>query len=222
MDRVALHETVGPRAVLADERAVPAAEHRGGGRTRIAVRREDEAETTLDDALRQQTEEAARLHRDAEPATGLQMERIEGVERPGRGLALDPDARLLRVHDAASVVPSELLPERLRVRVVAPATQALPARRDRAELSALLHHRPLASQPRELHLDRKTVKEVDNQYLREQVQRVGTLAPRVLGIDEIAIRKGHPSGSAARIARQRAWTCSMPGWGPRKASGFGW
>ena len=44
---------------------------------------------------------------------------------------------------------------------------------------------------RELHLDWKTVKELDKQYMREQLRRVGTPAPRVLGIDEIAIRKGH-------------------------------
>jgi transposase len=44
---------------------------------------------------------------------------------------------------------------------------------------------------RELHLDWKTVKELDKQYMREQLRRVGAPAPRVLGIDEIAIRKGH-------------------------------
>ena len=44
---------------------------------------------------------------------------------------------------------------------------------------------------RELHLDWKTVKELDKQYMREQLCRAGTPAPQVLGIDEIAIRKGH-------------------------------
>jgi len=44
---------------------------------------------------------------------------------------------------------------------------------------------------RELHLDWKTVKELDKQYMREQLRRAGMPAPRVLGIDEIAIRKGH-------------------------------
>ena len=33
---------------------------------------------------------------------------------------------------------------------------------------------------RELHLDWKTVKELDKQYMREQLRRVGTPAPRVL------------------------------------------
>jgi transposase len=44
---------------------------------------------------------------------------------------------------------------------------------------------------RELRLDWKTVKELDQQYMREQLRRVGTPLPRVIGIDEIAIRKGH-------------------------------
>ena len=44
---------------------------------------------------------------------------------------------------------------------------------------------------RELRLDWKTVKELDKEYMREQLQRLGTPAPKVIGIDEIAIRKGH-------------------------------
>ena len=44
---------------------------------------------------------------------------------------------------------------------------------------------------RELHLDWRTVKELDKQYMREQLRRVGTPGPKVIGIDEIAIRKGH-------------------------------
>jgi len=43
----------------------------------------------------------------------------------------------------------------------------------------------------ETHLDWKTVKELDKQYMREQVRRLGTPAPKVIGVDEIAIRKGH-------------------------------
>jgi hypothetical protein len=35
------------------------------------------------------------------------------------------------------------------------------------------------------------VKELDKQYLREQQRRAGNPAPRVIGIDEIAIAKGH-------------------------------
>lgn len=37
----------------------------------------------------------------------------------------------------------------------------------------------------------KTVKEMEKQYLREKLRRAGSPAPRVIGIDEISIRKGH-------------------------------
>jgi transposase len=43
----------------------------------------------------------------------------------------------------------------------------------------------------ELFLDWHTVKELDKQYMREQLRRAGTPTPRVIGIDEIAIAKGH-------------------------------
>jgi transposase len=43
----------------------------------------------------------------------------------------------------------------------------------------------------ELSLDWKTVKELDKQYMREQLRRAGCPAPRVIGIDEIAIAKRH-------------------------------
>lgn len=46
---------------------------------------------------------------------------------------------------------------------------------------------------RELHLDGKTVKEWEMQYMREQLRKAGPPSPRIIGIDEIAIRKGHPS-----------------------------
>lgn len=36
-----------------------------------------------------------------------------------------------------------------------------------------------------------TVKDLDKLYMREQVKRAGMPAPRFIGIDEIAIRKGH-------------------------------
>ena len=39
----------------------------------------------------------------------------------------------------------------------------------------------------ELHLDWETVKELDKQYMREQLRRAGCPAPRVIGIDEIAV-----------------------------------
>jgi transposase len=43
----------------------------------------------------------------------------------------------------------------------------------------------------ELFLDWHTVKELDKQYMREQLRRAGNPAPRVLGIDELAIATGH-------------------------------
>jgi transposase len=44
---------------------------------------------------------------------------------------------------------------------------------------------------RELHLDWKTVKDLDKQYMGEQLRRAGTPGPKVIGIDEVSIRKGH-------------------------------
>jgi transposase len=44
---------------------------------------------------------------------------------------------------------------------------------------------------RELRLDWKTVKDLDLQYMREQLRRAGNPTPTVIGIDEISIRKGH-------------------------------
>ncbi len=44
---------------------------------------------------------------------------------------------------------------------------------------------------KELHLHWETVKELEKQYMRALLARVGTPTPRVLGIDEVSIRKGH-------------------------------
>jgi transposase len=44
---------------------------------------------------------------------------------------------------------------------------------------------------RETHLNWKTVKALEMQYMREQLRRVGTPGPRIIGLDEISIRKGH-------------------------------
>ena len=43
----------------------------------------------------------------------------------------------------------------------------------------------------ELMLDWETVKELDKHYMREQLRRIGTPGPKIIGIDEISIRKGH-------------------------------
>jgi transposase len=44
---------------------------------------------------------------------------------------------------------------------------------------------------REFHLDWKTVKTLEKQYMREQLRRAGNPRPKVIGIDEVSIRKGH-------------------------------
>jgi len=43
----------------------------------------------------------------------------------------------------------------------------------------------------ELNLDWDTVKTLEKQYMRAQLAKAGTPGPKVIGIDEIAIRKGH-------------------------------
>lgn len=44
---------------------------------------------------------------------------------------------------------------------------------------------------KELHLDWHTVKDLEKQYMTEQLKRAAKPAPRVIGIDEVSIRKGH-------------------------------
>jgi len=44
---------------------------------------------------------------------------------------------------------------------------------------------------RETHLDWKTIKALDKQYMTEQLHRVGTPGPKGIGIDELSVRKGH-------------------------------
>lgn len=43
----------------------------------------------------------------------------------------------------------------------------------------------------ELQLEWHTVKALEQQYMREQLRRAGTPGPKVIGIDEVSIRKGH-------------------------------
>jgi transposase len=44
---------------------------------------------------------------------------------------------------------------------------------------------------KELHLNWKTVKDLEKQYMQEQLRRAGKARPRAIGIDEISVRKGH-------------------------------
>ena len=43
----------------------------------------------------------------------------------------------------------------------------------------------------EQNLDWHTVKRLEKQYMREQLERSGKPRPKVIGIDEISVRKGH-------------------------------
>jgi len=43
----------------------------------------------------------------------------------------------------------------------------------------------------ETHLNWKTVKELEKQYMREQLRRLGMPVPKGIGIDEVSIAKGH-------------------------------
>jgi transposase len=43
----------------------------------------------------------------------------------------------------------------------------------------------------ELKLGWKSVKELDKQYMREKLRHSGKPSPKVIGIDEISVRKGH-------------------------------
>jgi transposase len=44
---------------------------------------------------------------------------------------------------------------------------------------------------RETHLDWKTIRALEKQDMTEQLRRVGTPGPKVSGIDELSVRKGH-------------------------------
>lgn len=44
---------------------------------------------------------------------------------------------------------------------------------------------------KELKLDWHTVKELDKEYMQEQLRRKPVVTPRVIGIDELSLRKGH-------------------------------
>lgn len=43
----------------------------------------------------------------------------------------------------------------------------------------------------ETHLAWWTIRDLEMEYMREQLRRVGQPGPKVIGVDEISIRKGH-------------------------------
>jgi transposase len=49
----------------------------------------------------------------------------------------------------------------------------------------------VADVAKEQRMDWHSVKELDKQYMKEQLKRVGNPGPHIIGIDEVAIRKGH-------------------------------
>ncbi len=80
-----------------------------------------------------------------------------------------------------------------------------------------------------------TVKSLEKQYMAEQLRKAGTPGPQAIGIDEIAIRRGHTyrivvsdliRGRAMwfgdRTARRRVWRNSTPGWARRRAASAWW
>lgn len=50
---------------------------------------------------------------------------------------------------------------------------------------------PIRDVANELRLDWHTVKALEQQDMREQLRRAGTPGPRVIGLDEVSLRKGH-------------------------------
>jgi transposase len=50
---------------------------------------------------------------------------------------------------------------------------------------------PIQAVARELRLDWHTGKELEKQYMQEQLRRAGTPGPGVIGIDEVSIKRGH-------------------------------
>src|SRR5712692_6178453 len=50
---------------------------------------------------------------------------------------------------------------------------------------------PIRDVAHELRLDWHTVNALEQQYMREQLRRAGAPGPRVIGLDEVSIKKGH-------------------------------
>ena len=66
---------------------------------------------------------------------------------------------------------------------------------------------PIRDVAKELRLDWHTVKALEQQYMREQLRRVGTPGPQVIGLDEVSIKKGHTYRIvvSALIRRRPIW-----------------
>jgi transposase len=63
-------------------------------------------------------------------------------------------------------------------------------RRFALEVGRRCHDASLKSVADALHLDWHTTKELEKEYLREQLRRAGEPRPKIIGIDEVSVRKG--------------------------------
>jgi len=59
------------------------------------------------------------------------------------------------------------------------------------KIGAMCRAMTISDVARHMRLDWHRVKELDKIYMREQLARTGTPKPKVIGVDEISIRKGH-------------------------------
>ena len=64
-------------------------------------------------------------------------------------------------------------------------------RRLALSIGGLCRTMPIKDVAKRMNLDWHTVKELEKEYMREQLERAGPPSPGVIGIDEIAIRKRH-------------------------------
>jgi transposase len=104
-------------------------------------------------------------------------------------------------------------------------------RRFALEVGRRCHDASLKSVADALHLDWHTTKELEKEYLREQLRRAGEARPKIIGIDEVSARDSDTGLSSATwcdagrsglrdpTAVRPAWSGSISGWGPSGAAG---
>ena len=63
-------------------------------------------------------------------------------------------------------------------------------RRFAREVGSRCHDASIRDVARALHLDWHTTKELEKEYMREQLRRAGKPRPKVIGVDEVSVRKG--------------------------------
>jgi transposase len=59
------------------------------------------------------------------------------------------------------------------------------------QIGSLCRAMTIRDAARSMHLNWRTVKELDKMYMREQLNRAGAPKPKIIGIDEVSIRKRH-------------------------------